>query len=119
MPNPRRRSGSRGHPRVHRIEVWFNDEEMLSLLERAGALGWTAARYLAEIGLGTVPTARRRASLTELAAVRRQIQGEAANLNQVAHRANEGRWIPAEVFAAVARVDALNVQLGDLIEALR
>lgn len=89
-------------------------------MERAEAAGVTPARLLAESALGNAPTPDRRVLVGELFAIRRQIQGAAGNLNQLARSANSGAHVDsAEVMAALDSWSELTARLSTLLDAAR
>ena len=115
---PRQRAPEPG--RVHRHVVRLTAEEERRLIERAEAAGVTPARLLAEAALGNAPAPDRRVVVGELFAIRRQIQGAATNLNQLAHSANAGVLVDDdEVAAALDTWSELTAKLSDLLDGAR
>lgn len=95
--------------------VRLTPDELADLQGKADAAGLSVPRYLFDAATGSTPAPDRRVVVTELFAVRRQVQGIAANVNQLAHSANVGATLDpvgmAEAMGAVrgvlARLDAL------------
>lgn len=82
--------------------------------------------YLVRFGLGRkveqVSAGEIREVLAELRKLRRQIQGEATNINQIAHWANSEQAFPAEAREVAAQlrsqVNAINLLRIKLVELL-
>lgn len=111
-----RRTNAKGEDRIrHVVKVTPAEEKLLQI--KANQTGVTVARLLAEAALGTVPQVKNRVAVSELFAIRRQIQGEATNLNQLTRDANGGAFFQTELTAAIAAVNALNEKLDAWLEA--
>lgn len=105
-----RRTNAKDVPRIrHVVKVTPQEEKLLQL--KANATGVTIARLLADTALGTTPQVKNKVAVSELFALRRQIQGEATNLNQLTRDANGGTFFQTELLEAIAAVTALNERL--------
>lgn len=92
--------------KTHRHVVKVTDAEELQLQDKAAQLGVTVSRFLADTALGTVPVVKNKVAVTELFGIRRQVIGEATNLNQLVMESNSGTVFEAEILAALSDVRA-------------
>ena len=113
----RQLSTPEGRPNRHVVKL--TDAEEALLTERAGAAGVTIPRYLVESATGTAPTADRQVVLDVLLGIRRQVIGEATNLNQLARAANEGVVFESDIAEAARVSTATNTKLTEVLERLR
>jgi hypothetical protein len=98
--------------RVVRYDVRVSEEQAEVLTTRALTEGVTVPKLLVDTTLGTPPV-NDKATLRELASVRRIQSGVATNINQLAHVANAGGTVPAEELEALrAAVDQQNDMLA-------
>jgi hypothetical protein len=92
-------------------------DEEAKLQSRADEAGVTVARLLSESALGNAPNPSRRVIISELFVIRRQIQGAATNLNQIAHSANSGVFCSdTESTAALEQWFALVDRMGKIVD---
>lgn len=105
-----------GRPNRHVVRL-TNEEEQL-LCERAGAAGVTIPRYLVEAATTGAPTADRQVAIDLLMGIRRQIQGEATNLNQLARAANEDVFFQDDISEACRVAANTNTKLQEVIGRL-
>jgi hypothetical protein len=92
-------------------------DEEAKLQSRASEAGVTVARLLSESALGNAPNPSRRVIISELYAIRRQVQGAATNLNQLAHSANSGVFIDqSDVAETLDAWFALVERMGKIVD---
>lgn len=113
----RQLSTPEGRPNRHVVKLTDAEEKVLS--ERAGAAGVTIPRYLVEAATGDAPAADRQVVLDVLLGIRRQIVGEATNLNQLARAANEGVHFESDIAEAARVAKATNTKLTEVLERMR
>lgn len=118
----RRRAANIVGGRKHRHEVKATDEEEARLVVLAERHGVTIPRLLVqsalEVGEQEVLPERRRV-IEELFLLRRDLAGEASNLNQLTHHANESGVLRGELADTLAAVRACAEQVNETLEALR
>jgi hypothetical protein len=111
-----RRQNSSPEGRHIRHVVKLTQSEADVIHEHAQAAGVTPARYLVQTALGNAPTGDRQVVIDLLLGIRRQITGEATNLNQLARAANEDVWFESDIAAAAKVATATNTKLQELLE---
>ena len=102
----RRRRANVPGGRHHSHEVRVTPEEEAQLAQRAGAQRVSVPRLLIESALsdtGETPT-QRRAAMTELFAIRRQLAGLTNNVNQLARLGNTDGRLPVGTAAALQEI---------------
>lgn len=134
--DPRRRKGPGGRPelpkhllRKHEVRVFLNDAEKARVSARAARLGLKPAVMLREEGVGNAlpaPPAGRAfdaaavmavSSLwTQASGLRREARAIGVNLNQVAHAANAGKYLPNKAEQVVDEVQALAARLKQICD---
>lgn len=113
----RQLSTPEGRPNRHVVKL--TDAEEALLRERSEAAGVTIPRYLVETATGTAPTADRQVMVDLLLGIRRQVAGEATNLNQLARAANEEVWFESDIAEAARVATATNTKLTEVLERVR
>lgn len=93
----------------HVVRVTPQQEKLLQV--KANALSVTVSRLLLEAALGSTPAVKNTVMLGELSGIRRQISGEATNLNQLVRDANSGTVFETEIREALAAIKVLNEKL--------
>lgn len=118
----RRRAANVVGGRRFRHVVKTTDLEEAELVVLAERHGVTVSRLLLqsalEIGQQDVLPERRRV-IDELFRLRRDLAGEAVNLNQIAHHANESGEVRGNVADTLAAVRACAEQVNETLEGLR
>ncbi|WP_445263375.1 MobC family plasmid mobilization relaxosome protein [Pseudokineococcus sp. 5B2Z-1] len=116
----RRRRANVPGGRLHHHKVSVTPEEEAVLVRLAESQGVTVVRLLVESAMapqGETP-AQRRAAMSELLSVHRQLAGIATNVNQLARHANAGEEFPPEARAVLARVRTLALRIDDVLDGI-
>ena len=121
---PKRRSERGLNTRRRVVCVYVTDEEK-ALLEAASAnMGISMARVLLDAALHRpeLPAHKHAEGLnlvSEMRHYRRQLEGIAVNMNQVAFHANSRHEVPLEFEAALRQVYSLVDELNDVLAKVR
>ena len=95
--------------RRHTLKIAVTDAELDQVQQRAQAAGLTVSAYARQAMLGSTPRVKR--AVTNAAAIR-ELTAVGNNLNQLARRANGGRFpIEADIREALA-------ELAEVVERL-
>lgn len=96
--------------------VKLTDEEARTIHQRASEADVTPARYMVQAALDATPESNPQVLVDLLLGLRRQIVGEATNLNQLARAANEDVWFEKDISEAAQTASATNTKLQELLE---
>ncbi len=94
----------------HVVRVTPAQEKLLQM--KANATSVTVSRLLLEAALGSTPAVKNTVMLGELSGIRRQIAGEANNLNQLVRDANSGTVFETDIRMSLAAIETLNERLN-------
>ena len=111
-----RRQNTSPEGRHIRHVVKLTDSEAKVIHERAEQADVTPARYMVQAALDQAPAANPAVLVDLLLGMRRQITGEATNLNQLARAANEGTWFESDISEAARTSAATNTKLQELLD---
>ena len=111
----RQQNKPKGKRYVHQVKVSEPEEAILAA--KAASLNVSIVKLLVDSTLGKNQYLQRRALITELVGARRELQGVATNVNQMARLANTTQEAPAAL--AVEGLDPIIEKIWSVIKELQ
>lgn len=115
----RQQNKGQGKRHIHQVKVSEAEEALLK--SKAEALNVSIVKLLVDSTLGKNQYLQRRALVTELVGVRRELQGVSTNINQMTRLANTTQQVPSEeeLAAAFGNLEPLIERVWEVVKELQ
>ncbi len=115
----RQQNKGQGKRHIHQVKV--SEQEEAILKDKASKLNVSVVKLLVDSTLGKNQYLQRRALVTELSGLRRELQGVTTNLNQMARFANTTGQAPSqeELEEALSRLAPVQDKLWEVLKEVQ